>query len=289
MNLLIRSDSSSFIGLGHIMRDLVLAGQYPHATISFACRDLVGNINDRIPYSVHILMTDDPQELISLIQIQKIDRVIFDHYGIDHRVEKTVKESTDITVISLDDTYQKHHCDILINPNLYADPSKYKDLLPPHAMIRCGKEFLLIRDEFYQAKRTPKKKTNAIFIAMGGSDPLNLSMEILYSLPSDRVLHLVTTSSNPHLDVLKEYERTHQNLQLHINASNIAQLMNESALAIITPSSIAHEVIFMELPFIAIQSANNQCEFVAYMEREGMNVMKKFEKQTFENLLKASL
>ena len=72
MNILIRADSSSQIGLGHIMRDLVLAQQYPNDTITFACLDLAGNMMDNISYRVHILHSNDPLELITLIQNQKI-------------------------------------------------------------------------------------------------------------------------------------------------------------------------------------------------------------------------
>jgi hypothetical protein len=48
MNILVRADSSSYIGTGHIMRDLVLAKQYKNENIIFATQDLVGNINHQI-------------------------------------------------------------------------------------------------------------------------------------------------------------------------------------------------------------------------------------------------
>ena len=47
-NILFRADSSSFIGTGHIMRDLVLAKQYKTENIIFAVRELDGNINYKI-------------------------------------------------------------------------------------------------------------------------------------------------------------------------------------------------------------------------------------------------
>lgn len=287
MNLLIRADSSSQIGLGHIMRDLVLAQQYPNATITFACQDLIGNIIDTIPYNVHILHSDTPEELIKYIVSHNINVVVFDHYGIDSSYEKQIKEQTGVTILSFDDTYQPHHCDILFNPNLYAQRERYTALVPHHCDIQCAHP--LIREEFKQSKLHPKPSTDAIFISMGGSDPMNLSMEILHTLPPNTQVNLVTTSSNPHIEILTRYSDEHSNIRLHVNSSNIAELMNESALAIITPSSIAHEVMYMELPFIAIQSADNQSEFVAYMQHEGFLVMEHFEEEAFKVLLEQLL
>ena len=48
--ILFRADSSSTIGTGHIMRDLVLAEKYAKKglTVIFATQDLAGNINHKI-------------------------------------------------------------------------------------------------------------------------------------------------------------------------------------------------------------------------------------------------
>lgn len=288
-NILIRSDSSSQIGLGHIMRDLVLAQQYPHATIIFACRDLMGNIIDKIPYPVHILDSNDPKELISLIHSSEIDMVIFDHYDIDEAFEKEIKETTGVKILSVDDTYEKHYCDILLNHNISADENRYIGLVPPHCELRCGSAYTLIRDEFKNEKEIPRNKLYDIFIAMGGTDTANLTTSILKILSDSLDICVVTTTANAHLDVLKTYCKDKKNISLHVNSQKIAKLLHQSDLAIITPSSIAHEVIFMELPFIAIQSADNQSDLVAYMEREHLNVLRRFEKGSFTALLEKYL
>lgn len=283
MNLLIRADSSSQIGLGHIMRDLVLAETYGGENITFACRDLPGNIIDKIPYPVHILASDTPEELIETIRSRAIDMVIMDHYGIDAAYEQKIKLETGVTLLCLDDTYQPHHCDILLNPNRYAQSERYASLVPQHCELRCGVS--LIRKEFKIAKQHPKPPTDALFIAMGGSDPANLSGQILEVLASDTKIHLVTTSSNPHLETLQRYTARFPNLHIHLNAGNIAEVMQQCSFAIITPSTTAQEVMFMGLPFIAIQSADNQKEFTAYLQREGLSVMESFEPNAFSALL----
>ena len=91
-NILFRADSSSTIGTGHIMRDLVLAEQYPESKIIFATQDLKGNLNSKIlesDYEIQNLDSNDVDELIELVQKLSVDMVIVDHYGIDYTFEKT--------------------------------------------------------------------------------------------------------------------------------------------------------------------------------------------------------
>ena len=121
MKILFRADSSSSIGLGHIMRDLVLAKQYSNDTIFFACQNLDGNIIDRIPYEVNFLKSNDINELINLIHSLQIELLIIDHYGISYEDEKAVKEATNVKILSFDDTYEKHYCDILLNHNIHPE------------------------------------------------------------------------------------------------------------------------------------------------------------------------
>ena len=85
MKVLFRCDSSSSIGLGHVMRDLVYVKEFDD--VHFACQNLGGNINDKISYPVHILKTNEPEELIELIKTLQVDTLIIDHYDINYIVE----------------------------------------------------------------------------------------------------------------------------------------------------------------------------------------------------------
>lgn len=276
MKLLIRSDSSSTIGLGHIMRDVVFAAQQSEDIVMFACQNLSGNIIDHIPYPVHILSSNDPDELIDLIREYKIDMVVFDHYGIDAVFEKKVKDICGVTILSFDDTYVAHDCDILLNHNISADKNRYAGLVPSHCELRCGAEYTLIRDEFKTEKQIQREKIYDLFIAMGGSDPMNVTMKILLTLSDEMRVCVVTTSANIHLSELKAFVETKKNMTLEIDSTRIAQLLHQSCLAIITPSVMVHEVLFMEIPFVAVQSADNQEDMFVYLEKEGYTVLKEW-------------
>ncbi len=258
--VLFRSDSSSSIGLGHIMRDLVYAKEFDD--VHFACQNLKGNINDKIPYPVHILKSNEPEELMKLITTLHVDILIIDHYGINHKEEKKLKiKNPKLKIIAFDDDYREHFCDEIINHNISADITKYKNqnivkIIPP-----------LIRDEFKIEKKIQRKKIYDVFVAMGGADNRNINIPILKTLPKSLHAALVTTSANANLDELKAYTKDKKNISLHVDSKEIAKLMNQSRFAIITPSVIVHEVLFMGLDFLAIKTTSNQGDILMYLKQ----------------------
>ena len=287
--ILFRADSSSKIGTGHIMRDLVLAQKYAKkgAKIIFATQKLQGNINHRIQeagFKLLTLKSNSKKELVKLIKKHGVDLLVIDHYGIDHKKEHYIKEKTGVKILSFDDTYEKHHCDILLNHNISAQKKHYKNLLPKGCEIRCGKKYTLLRDEFYKEKKKnyPKDpKSTTVFLAMGGADTAQLNIKILKLLQKfDTItVNLVTTSANRKLAKLQKFVQNKPWIKLHINASNLAELMAQSDFAIITPSVILNEVSFMKLPFIAIQTAENQKEIVKFLEKKKKECLHTFDKE----------
>lgn len=288
MNIVIRSDSSSDIGVGHTMRDLVLATRLkkenPNAKIFFAVQNLDGNINRKIiesGYELIILDSNKKSELLKIIQKQNAKLLVIDHYEIDYKYESYIKANSGVKILVLDDTYEKHNCDTLLNHNISADEKRYKNLLPANCEIKCGAKYTLLRDEFYKAKKKRKTKTKkkSVLLAMGGADHSNLNIKILKVLQGFKNIQttIVTTEANKNLDELKKHLRTKENITLHVNSNNIAELMRESDFAILTPSVSVNEAYFMKLPFIAIKTAKNQDDMYKFLRKKFL-VLSKFNK-----------
>ena len=284
-NILFRADSSSTIGTGHIMRDLVLASQYKDANIIFATQDLAGNINQKIKesgYKVEVLKSNSLKEIIQLVKKYNIDLVVIDHYGIDYKYEKKLQKKTGVKILSFDDTYEKHSCDILLNHNISADKKRYKGLVPENCELRCGSEYTLLRDEFIKEKNQKIKlkdtKVKTIFIAMGGADHSDINIKILKVLQKfdNTKVNVVTTTANQNLKELQKYVKDKKWINLHVNSNKIAKLMRKSNFAIVTPSVTLNEVYFMEMPFIAIKTADNQDDMYQYLNKKKKLVMKSF-------------
>jgi len=277
MNILFRADSSSTIGTGHIMRDLVLATQYKDANITFVTQNLDGNINHKIieaGYNLKLVKSNDIKELDKLIKKLNIDLLVIDHYGIDYKFEKRLKvKNPKLKILAFDDTYEKHHCDIVLNHNISGDKKRYKGLVPKNCELRCGSKYTLLREEFLKIK---KQKT--VFLAMGGADHSNLNIKILKVLSEFKNIYIevVTTNANKNINELKKYVKGKENILLHVNSNSIAKLMKKSDFAIVTPSVTVNEVYFMNIPFIAIQTASNQYDMYTYLKKNKFLVLKKF-------------
>lgn len=268
--VIFRVDFSSKIGLGHLMRCLVLAKEFKGSRIIFVSLHVSDDslVKD-LGHELINLVTDDIEEFIFHINKIKPNLVIIDSYDINYHDEKNIKRSTSTKLMVLDDTYQKHYCDMLLNHNIYAQKKLYSGKVPPFCKLRCGEKFTLIRGEFKKEK--PKKREkNGILVALGGSDTKNLTKKVLKKLPSSLQARVVTTSANKHLEDLIAYARKHKHITLHVNTKSMAKLMNKSSFAIITPSVTAHEALYMELPFLAIKTAKNQTLMYKYLKRRGI-------------------
>ncbi len=293
MNILFRADSSFTIGTGHIMRDLVLAKSFENANITFATQNLEGHINHKIireGYALEILDSDEIKVLIALIKKLDIDILVIDHYGIDYHDEKRLKGQTGVKLFVLDDTYEKHYCDILLNHNVSADRDRYEGLVPKGCELRCGAKYTLLRDEFIMIEKRDRSIASTplkVLLAMGGADNANLNIKILEALEAFSLsIMIVTTTANKHLEELKTYVKDSKHITLYINSNEVAKLMNEADFAIITPSVTVNEAMYMQLPFIAIQTADNQKEIAMYLKNKNFKVLLSFDENQLSNYVK---
>ncbi|WP_200146926.1 UDP-2,4-diacetamido-2,4,6-trideoxy-beta-L-altropyranose hydrolase, partial [Francisella orientalis] len=292
MKAIIRADSSSSIGTGHIMRDLVLATQFDDVT--FVTRDLPGNISFKIiesGYSVEIIRDNSLLEFIKVVEKLNPNIVILDSYNLDYDFERAFKEKYSyIELMVLDDTYERHYCDILLNHNISADENKYKCLVPEYCEMRCGSKYTLLRQEFYDYKNKSKPKNiiPKVFVAMGGADHSNKNIEILRAISEvgGIEVNLVTTIANKNLEQLVDYCKDKNWVNLHINSTKMARLMHESDFAIVTPSVTVNEVCFLNLPLIAIKTAENHQDIFEYLSINSHYVLNKYDSNSLKRYIK---
>lgn len=273
-NILIRTDSSNDMGTGHVMRSLVLARQLENCNVKFAVQNFPGNINYKIEnagFKIHELVSNDIDILIGLIKSCTIDLLVIDHYGITYHEELKIKKNTNTKIFVIDDNYEKHHCDILLNHNAYAKPDKYNKLVPNHCEIRCGKEYMLLRDEFKfdYTSQIGLEKQKKVAIIMGGNDHSNVTLKILKVLEKfDLSAVIITTKSNKNLSTLKKAANENSKIDLYIDIKNLVMILKKCDFAIISPSVIANELYYINYPFISIKTAENQNYMYLFLKKK---------------------
>jgi UDP-2,4-diacetamido-2,4,6-trideoxy-beta-L-altropyranose hydrolase len=174
MNILVRCDSSNIIGTGHVMRCLNLCEYNPNNNYTFVCRNFFLNISDKIidaGYKLLLLdynieptineyntwigtdINDELSDLKDILSKNNYDELIIDHYGIDFKIEKILKEYCKKLIVISDIFDFTHFCDEYINYN--CDDIKKLSLLNlnPNTLIKCGVENIIINKKFYYFKK----------------------------------------------------------------------------------------------------------------------------------------
>lgn len=286
--LLIRADNSASIGLGHLMRTLLLAdGLKEHFDITYLCRELEGSQNRLIlerGFGLRTLKSMECDELLSVIEEMRPVLCIIDHYGIDDACEKKIRSLCPLFVF--DDEFKMHNADFILNHSFIAKPNDYDYL--PNTQVLAGSRYTLLKDAFLKHKNrfTPlgSLKNKKVLITLGGTDVLKLSLPIkkaLLHLEPSLHVSIVTTSANPQLHYLKRVEKN-----LIVDEKDMASLMQQYDLIITSASTSLLETFALKKPFIAIQCASNQSKTVDVLKMLGMgNLITRFSPSALKKAL----
>jgi UDP-2,4-diacetamido-2,4,6-trideoxy-beta-L-altropyranose hydrolase len=261
--VILRVDFSSKIGFGHLKRVEVFVKRYNIKNALIICKKCKKKYTN-----LPVLKIKKEKEFFKKIKKLKPSWVIVDNYEFDYKKEKKFKKKFPKIKLSVfDDFYAKHFADEIINHNLGVKLDRYEN----PEIVKIIKP--LIRDEFFKAKRK-KFKRKGIFLSLGATDSKGLILKILKILKVKKpIVNLYVTSANKNLEKIKKFCKINKWVKLHID-EDVAIGMAKSKFGIITPSTLAYEALFMNLPFIAIKVANNQKEMVKYLKQKRILVFK---------------
>ncbi len=296
MKAVFRTDASSKIGSGHVMRCLALASKL-HASgydIHFICREFQGHMADTIEaqdFRVHLLpgtgaisypvrgrpvhadwlgvswQEDTAQCADVLNQIgAAINWLIIDHYAIDAEWESSLRSMVERIMVIDDLADRRHDCDLLLDQNLYQDSERrYAGLVNKDCELLLGPKYALLREEFRVQRERPRKRDGLIkdiLVFLGGADPENVTGMVLDAIASldrpDIHVDVVIGSSNPNRKILESRCADMENVTCHCQVTNMAELMINADLAIGGGGTSTWERCAMELPALVVSLADNQ-------------------------------
>jgi len=273
MRVAFRTDASSQIGTGHVMRCLALADALYEegAECLFVCREHDGHLMDHIRsrgYELHALPKPssnesfesdlahagwlgvdwlvDAQETRQFFADAKFDWLIVDHYALDYRWESALRSSCKRIMVVDDLADRRHDCDLLLDQNYYLNLNqRYQDLLPDHCISLLGPSFVLLRQEFYFAKQDLRVRDgiiNNILVFFGGIDSMNQTEMVLKAFEklqlANITINVVVGHTNPNRESIRVECDQLPNTRYLCNVTNLAELVDNADLDMGTDESV---------------------------------------------------
>ncbi|MBD2201233.1 UDP-2,4-diacetamido-2,4,6-trideoxy-beta-L-altropyranose hydrolase [Calothrix sp. FACHB-1219] len=290
MKVVIRTDASSNIGTGHLMRCLALAHVWqakvgePIFVISTETMHLEARLtaeNFQIFYlPAHLHSHEDARETSRIAQELNAKWVIVDGYNFDSDYQKIIKNSG-LNLLFIDDYghAKRYYADLVLNQNISGDNDLYSNR-ELYTQILLGNNYVLLRREFLQWKEWQRYHppiASKLLITMGGADTNNVTLKIIQALNILKINGIeaivVVGGSNSHYEQLRLASQNSQfPIRLEKNVTNMPELMAWADVAITAGGSTCWELAFMGLPSLILSLAENQKAIAQKLDYMGVSI-----------------
>ncbi|MFA4848763.1 MAG: UDP-2,4-diacetamido-2,4,6-trideoxy-beta-L-altropyranose hydrolase [Methanoregula sp.] len=287
--LLIRVDANLDIGAGHVMRCLAIAQvwQDDGGIVTFLMAPGSPSLEQRICSEGMNVLTiterpgSDEDATITVEIAKKIESswIVVDGYQFGATYQKILK-THNFKVFFIDDYGHADHyyADIVLNQNIYANMSFYKNY-EQYTRFLLGSNFVLLRREFLNMARYNRKipeVARKVLITFGGADPDNITLNIIEALKKIEIdaleLIAVVGGVNPNYETLKQNVEGHPSFLIRKNVENMPELMAWADVAISAGGSTCWELAFSGLPNIIIILSDDQELIAAELSKQGVSI-----------------
>ena len=286
--LLIRADTDSKMGSGHVMRCMALsqAWQSHGGRVSFikSTTDLDARLKAE-GFSVHELSAasgglEDAEETARLARMMNASWMVLDGYHFSPEYQN-VLQRFGVPLLAIDDLAdaQEYAADVVLNQNHYASLEMYPHR-SSHTRMLLGTRYVLLRREFLKFrdwKRSTPKVARRVLVTLGGADPDNVTLRVLATLalngwPPLEVI-AVAGASNPNIGALRQAcKQAGPHFQLKTHVTDMRALMAWADVAVCAGGTTCWELAFMGLPNAVIILADNQKLVGPVLEKDGVAI-----------------
>lgn len=282
--IVIRADGGKDIGLGHVMRTLVLANELRvNNEVIFICRNSLGEplkylagIEKIKSEGFEIILVSERNLIDDIKVVQETlnaDVLITDSYDVDEEYFVELKRKFKFTGYIDDVNICKLDVDFIINQNINATNLEYEFKSIETTKLFLGPQYCLLREEFRNNNNyNIKDKVEDILITVGGMDNDSNTIKIIKEIQHlDCNIHVVIGSAfdDTIIKKIEIIEKEDKKIKSYKNA-NMALLMKQADIAISATGSTVYELAAMKVPTVGIIVAENQIEICNEMNKKGL-------------------
>lgn len=285
MNILFRCDGSIEIGMGHVVRCRALAdelSQNHNSNITFAMRTSklgIEKVNKLYP----VLISKEKNNafnyenwIVDCINKTNAKILVLDvRDGLSREELKKIKNSTGIKVVTIDDPEDKRlETDLAFYPPVpqleKTDWSVFK------GELFIGWNYVLLRKEFSKKYPEPDNPIPNIFVSMGGTDENNITQFVVEALQQVTDKFHVNIILGPGYQDEAELKLLLAGINygyfIYEDPINIAGIMSQSDLAIISFGQTAYELAALGVPSIYVCISDDHVESSQLFVNEGIGI-----------------
>ncbi len=272
--VLFRCDGGPGIGIGHVMRCRALAAAFSDLgwRCSFATTETAASLLQSEDAIVVPDGTEGAVPVRAALADHTIDCLVVDHYGLDARFERQAAETGTLLVVIDDLANRTHHCSLLVDANPERRDADYASHTAAGTRLLLGTKYALLRSEFLNRARPPRRDAKTLAIALGGADPDNVSAIILDALPflteTAWKAALIVGQANPNRAALTARAEA-LGAEVLCNPPNLVALMADADIAISGGGTTCLEFACLGIPALTIILADNQRAIARAVEAAG--------------------
>ena len=289
----IRTDAGQLIGGGHVMRCLTLADALAEhgAKVTFVTAAMPDPLARRIEGAGHGIaritaepgltregadwhdppLNDEAQRRDAEASMEAIggtaDWVVVDHYLLGRAWEEAARKAARQILVIDDLANRPHDCDILLDQTLGRAESDYASLVQAHTKVLAGPHYALLRPEFARERPAARKRRaqahppRRILVSLGTMDiggATAQAVEAVLAAAPECAVDVILGESAPSMDKLGSLAASNPRVALHVDSSNVAELMRDADIAVGAAGTSSWERCCLGLPAIVLVLAENQ-------------------------------
>ena len=281
----IRADANGIIASGHVMRCVAIAEQIEkrgEAVMFITADHFPDELLNQKGFK-HVCLESDWQN--KNVELGALDTVIKD-YDIatllvdSYQVTKEYLEALHkrVRIAYIDDLYMfEYPVDIIINYAIDADSFAYKKYTDRQPQLLIGPEYTPLRKEFQNIKACVNPEVKNVIITTGGSDNYHIILKLVEKITKIKEwnnisFHIIVGRFFHYEDTATlEYQcSSNNNIKLHKNVKNMAEIMVSCDLAVSAGGTTLAEICACGLPCVCFAIADNQIDGVTSYGKLGI-------------------